>query len=116
MSEQITHLVVNWIKIQDNVILVGATDNLRWKWDTEEGMSGVDAKTIVCVSLTDNGKGIAVSEEAGFYCSPGDPTRLVAMSNLFELFEIAWVVKNENLDYDKARKRYFGKIINNTIL
>ncbi|WP_215226698.1 hypothetical protein [Echinicola shivajiensis] len=73
MYGQITHLVVNWINIEDNVILVGATDNERWRWDIEEGMSGVDAKTIVYVTLTDNGKGVSISEEAGFHCSPGDP-------------------------------------------
>ena len=111
MSEEITHLVVNWINIEDNVILVGATDNLRWKWDTESGMSGVDAKTIVYVTLTDNGKGIVTSEEAGFHSSPSDPTRLQAMSHLIDLFEIAWEIKNENLGIDTARERFFGKII-----
>lgn len=40
MEEQLTHLVVNWIDIDSNVILVGATDNERWKWDTDFGMSG----------------------------------------------------------------------------
>jgi len=66
-NDRITHLVINWISIDDNVILVGATDNLRWKWDTEVGMSGVDAKTIVYVTLTDNGPGYSISED-GFYC------------------------------------------------
>ncbi|HTF02421.1 MAG TPA: hypothetical protein VK826_00285 [Bacteroidia bacterium] len=112
MNDEITHLVVNGINIEDNVIHVGATDNLRWKWDTEEGMSGTDAKTIVYVTLTDNGKEYSVSERAGFHCSPGDPTRVLAMSNLFELFEIAWIIKNENLEYKNARERFFGKIIN----
>lgn len=111
MSEQITHLIINWINIEDKVILVGATDNQRWQWDTEIGMSGADAKTIVYVTLTDNGKGIAISEEAGFFCSPGDPTRVIAMSHLGALFDIAWHIKNENFDFDSARKKYFGKKI-----
>ncbi len=34
MEEEFTHLVVNWIDVDNKVILVGATDNLRWKWDT----------------------------------------------------------------------------------
>ena len=72
MNEQKSHLVINWIDIKDNVILVGATDNERWKWDTEAGLSGADAKTIVYVTLTDNGKGLAASEKAGFHCHPGD--------------------------------------------
>ena len=79
-------------------------------------MSGADAKTIVYVTLTHNGKGVSVSEEAGFHCSPGDPTRVVAMSNIFELFEIAWLIKDENLDYSDAWERFFGKIINKTNL
>ena len=112
MGKQITHLVVNWINIEDNIILVGATDSERWRWDTEEGMSGADAKTIVYVTLTDNGKGISISEEAGFHCSPGDPTRTLAMTSLVELFEIAWMIKNENLDLQTAREKYFGKEIN----
>ena len=111
MDGQITHLVVNWIKIENNVILVGATDNERWKWDTEVGMSGVDAKTILDVTLTDNGKGFSISEKAGFHCSPGDPTRIVAMTSLVGLFDIAWIIKNENLDLKTAIEKFFGKEI-----
>lgn len=114
MDEEITHLVINWISIEDNVILVGATDNERWRWDTEEGMSGVDAKTIVYVTLTDNGEGYSVSEEAGFHSSPEDPTRIIAMLYLIELFEIAWSIKNNKLDYKDAQEKYFGKEIKAT--
>ena len=108
-----THLVVNYIRVEDNVILVGATDNLRWKRDTEEGMSGADAKTIVYVSLKDNGAGYAVSEEVGFHSSPGDSTRPLAMSYLLEMFEIAWSIKNEKLNCSRAMERFFGKPIDN---
>lgn len=111
MEEQLTHLVVNWIDVDSNVILVGATDNERWKWDTDMGMSGADAKSIVWVTLTDQGKGYAVSEEAHFFCYPGDPTRSLAMSNIIGLFEIAWAIKNENMDDNHAREKFFGKII-----
>lgn len=116
MSESLTHLVVNWIDIDKNVILVGATDNLRWKWDTEIGMSGHDAKTIAIVTLTDNGKGYAVSERAEFFCSMEEPTRFLAMSNLTGLFEIAWIIKKEKLTYDMARDRFFGKSIGATLI
>jgi len=78
--------------------------------DKEVGMSGVDAKTIVYVSLKDRGG--AMSEEAGFHCSPGDPTRTVAMTSLVKLYEIAWAIKNEELDLQTARQRFFGKQIN----
>ena len=111
MEEQITHLVINWISIEKQEILIGATDNQRWDWDKEAGMSGVDAKTIVFVTLTDNGKGYAVSEKAGFHCLPGDKTRRLAMSNVFALFDIAWTIKNEDLDLKTARKMFFGEKI-----
>jgi|GEM_PF-849569 len=111
MNESLTHLVINWIDVEKNVILVGGTDNLRWKWDTEMGMSGADAKTIAIATLTDNGKGYAVSERAEFFCLPNDPTRFLAMSNLTGLFEIAWIIKKEKLTGDRARKRFFGKSI-----
>ncbi len=115
MSETATHLIVNWIEIQDTVILVGATDDLRWKWDTELGMSGVDAKTSVWVTLTDHGKGYAPSEEAHFFCSPSDPIRPLVMSNIIGLFDIAWIIKNEKLTGDMAYNRFFGKVIDPTI-
>ena len=111
MKDHISHLVVNYLKIEDDIILVGATDNLRWKWDIEEEMSGDDSKTIVYVTLIDNGNQFSISEEAGFHSLPGDPTRPLAMSHLFELFEIAWIIKNENLKYIDARERFFGKVI-----
>ncbi len=110
--EDLTHLVVNWIDMTDDkIILVGATDNLSWGYDIEDGFSGSDARTIVCATITDNGKGIANDEKALFYCLPGDHTRALAMSFLEQLFEMAWVIKNENLSYEDARARYFGKIV-----
>jgi hypothetical protein len=111
MEEPLTHLVVNWIDVSNEVILVGATDNQRWQWDTDAGMSGADAKSIVWVTLTDHGKGYAASEEAHFFCYPGDPTRSLAMANLMGLFEIAWTIRNEKTQDMAAREKFFGKII-----
>jgi hypothetical protein len=113
MDEEITHLVINWITIEDNVTLVGATDDVRWRWDIEEGMSGADAKTIVYVTLTDNGKGTSPSEQAHFHCLPKDPTRTIAMSYVNELFDVAWIIKNEKMNLQDAREHYFGKERNN---
>ena len=109
MEDALTHLVVNWIDIEDDFILVGATDNLRWQWEKEEGVSGADAKSIVCVSLTEEGKGRAVLEKADFYAGPGDLSRSLAMSCLEELFEIAWLIKKDSLSYERARETFFGK-------
>lgn len=88
---------------------MGATDNERWRWDIEDGMSGADAKTIVCVILKDNGKGYATSETAGFHTDPD--TRALAMSHVSELFDIAWDIKNKNMKFEEADIKYFGKQI-----
>jgi len=114
MEAPITHLIINWIEIKKDEILVGATDNQRWNWDIAAGMSGVDAKSIVYVTLKDNGKGYAVTEKAGFHCLPGDPTRRVAMSKLLAIFDVAWSIKNENLELKTARKRFYGNKIYKT--
>lgn len=108
LGNEITHLVVNHIEIYKKEITIGATDNERWRCDTEEGMSGADAKTIVSVTLIDHGKGIAVEETAYFSSSPGDPTRTIAMKYLIELFDIAWKIHDKKLKNKKARKKYFG--------
>ncbi len=111
MQYAITHLVVNWIDVENNTILVGATDNERWRWDTEEGASGSDAKTLITVTLTEQSKGFSTLETANFYCPPGDATRSMAMMYIEELFEIAWDIKNKNLDFTEAHKKYFGMAV-----
>jgi hypothetical protein len=30
MEETLTHLIINWIEVDHQMILVGATDNERW--------------------------------------------------------------------------------------
>lgn len=52
------------------------------------GGCGADAKSSVWVTLEENGKGRSVSEEAHFFCFPGDPARSLAMSHVFNLFKI----------------------------
>lgn len=108
MENQSTHLFINWILVEPKEILVGATDNDRWEWDTKAGDSGADAKTIVYVTITEHGKKYAPSENAGFHCSPGDPDRPLAMAYIADLFDIAWEIRNQKLDWEEARKRYFG--------
>lgn len=107
-----THLVINYIIIEEELVLVGATDNLRWQWDTEDGFSGADAKTIVMTMLKGRpGTGWALQEEAAFYCSPGDPIRPLGLGFLEELFEIAWEILKAGHSQEAARERYFGKAI-----
>jgi hypothetical protein len=111
MEQAITHLVINWIDFDENVITVGATDNERWRWDIEDGMSGADAFTFVYVSIADNGEGYTPTESAGFHCSMVDPLRPFATAHLMELFEIAWRIRKENLTIPEAREKFFGKAI-----
>ena len=47
-------LVINYLVVEKELVLVGATDNQRWDWDTKEGYSGADAKTLVLVTLEVN--------------------------------------------------------------
>ena len=108
ISEIPTHLMINWINIEDDVILVGATDNLRWQWEVEDGNSGSDAASIVYVTLTDKGKGRATEEKAGFHAWPGDQSRRLAMTYLYELFDVAWQIKNHALLFEQAFEQYFG--------
>lgn len=103
------HLIINDLQIEQNVITVGATNNQRWKWDTDDGMSGADAKTLVWVTLeTKNGFTI---ETAGFFCPEGDPHRSLAMSKVEDLFKIVWEIKYDNLSQAAAKEKYFGKEI-----
>lgn len=113
MERPITHLVVNDIWIEDNIICVGATDNERWRCDIEDGESGADAWSFVFITLTKTGTSDDgrdwFSETAQFHCKPGDPVRDIAMAQLSELSEIAWTITNNKLDLKSARKKYFGK-------
>jgi hypothetical protein len=103
------HLVINYIEVDNELVLVGATDNERWRWDTEDGMSGADAKTIVWVTLNGLLKShIAICEEATFHCYPGDPVRRIAMEHISELFDIAWKIRNEYLNEKAAKEIYWG--------
>jgi hypothetical protein len=110
----ITHLILNWFIVEDETILVGATDNERWRWDVEDGYSGADAKSVVFIEMKINEKGQVTSEVAGFHSRPGSPERSVTMSNIEGLFDVAWIIKNEKLDEKAARKRFFGMEINHS--
>lgn len=111
MENELEHLIVNHIVVEDEYIVVGATNDARWNHDLSMGMDGVDAKTIVNANLIDEEKNYCFSEQAVFHAAPGDPIRELSMSYLVELFEIAWVIKNEKLDKKCAEERYLGKVL-----
>jgi hypothetical protein len=37
------------------------------------------------------------------------------MSRVFDLFETAWNIKNQNMNLDEAREKFFGKIIEEVV-
>jgi len=110
MYQPATHLVINWLYVENNEILVGATDNDRWEHDTADGMSGADATTIVLVTLHFKRK-LAAVETAKLHCWPGDANRELAISKIQNLFDIAWKIKDNKMTHEDAREKFFGKEI-----
>ena len=102
------HLIINHVIVNEKEIVVGATNSERWRWDKDEGLSGVDARTIVWVTLTDNGPHYVVSETVGLFCTREDPLRPLALSGINALFEIAWKIKDQQLTMQQAREAFFG--------
>jgi hypothetical protein len=101
-------LVVNEIFIEGSQITVGATNRKRWDGDRAEGLSGADARTIVWVTLTDNGPGYVVSEEVGLFCVRSDPLRKIALGGISALLEVVWRIKERGLNLQQARQVFFG--------
>jgi len=103
------YLVINYIVVEPELVLVGATDNQRWDWDTQDGYSGADAKTLVTVTLKGSlDSKYAIQEEAQFYCALGDPLRKLAMAYVYELFDIAWKIKKARLEETATQGQYIG--------
>lgn len=103
-----TNLVINLITVDEAEICVGATDSERWGWDIADGESGADARTMVWVTLKDNGVGYVASESAGFFCHREDPLRKLAYDGIPGLFNIAWDIRERKLTQQEAREAYFG--------
>lgn len=112
MDEAITHLVVNYIIVAPDEIIVGATDNERWRWDTKDGYSGADARTSVMVRLVLPAKAsYAIGESASYFCSPGDTARAISIAGTAALLTIAWQIQRAGDDQKTARAKYFGQAI-----
>ena len=107
-NQEAEWLVVNSISVDEKETVVGATNRKRWEWDQEAGLSGADARTIVWVTLTDNGPGYVVSETAGLFCTRDDPLRSLAVSGIPEMFEIAWSIRDRHHDLQQAHDAFFG--------
>lgn len=116
VDQEPERLVVNSILVSHKEITVGATNRERWDWDITAGLSGADARTIVWVTLTDNGPNYVVSENAGLFCVRPDPLRTLALGGIGDLLEIAWMIREQNLDDQQARTAFFGRELVNTRL
>jgi hypothetical protein len=108
VSQESEWLVVNSIFIDGPKIVVGATNSQRWEWDKKAGLSGADARTIVWVTLTDNGPNYVVREEVELFCVRKDPLRKLALGKIPDLFEIAWAIREKRLDNQQAQEAFFG--------
>ncbi len=109
---KVNHFIINYISVDDDEILVGATDTWRWKDENSTGHSGVDAKTHIWVTLENiiesEKSNWVIPEKVGLFCSRGDNLRKLAMSYVYELFEIAWDMKENKMNQKQAREKYFG--------
>ncbi len=104
-----THLVINFLIIQNGKLTVGATDNSRWNWEIEDGHSGADAKTIVNYEIDPGGPRWTSSENLVLHCLPGDPIRPLVLQQISKLINVAWEIYNDDdLDQDSANDKYFG--------
>ena len=97
------YLIVNHVWVKGGEVHVGATNSTRWKWDTDDGDTGANAKTIIWVDV----KNIAL-ESVTLFCSRYEKERGLAISGISELLNIAWDIKDQNLSNKKAHHKYFG--------
>lgn len=105
------HLVVNYIWMEGDGITVGVTDSERWAWDIEDGMSGADAKTLMCVILKDNGPRYTKTETVDIGCLYQSEHRALCLRHIDELSVIARTISEKELDMRTARATYFGQCI-----
>lgn len=101
-------LIINFIRIDEKEITVGATDYERWQWDIDDGDSGADAKTIICAILKKTESGY-IKERIELDSFRADPLRKILFSSADQLLETAWKIHDENLDEEKALDLYFGR-------
>lgn len=118
----ITHFVINYICIEDVIknkilikngrIIVGVTDNVRWKNAIEIGDSGVDELTWMSAIITERGsqeQNYMPAQCVDFFSgNHTGPIHALMHEYITELFDIAHRVRNEQLTELQARERYFG--------
>lgn len=107
--QNMRHLIINSIQVNEQEIIVGATDSFRWADERSTGThSGVDAKTHVWVTITKNQGRSAPTEEVGLFAGRTEDIYELALSGIAELCEIAWEIKTQGLDMGQAKEKYFG--------
>jgi hypothetical protein len=102
------HLVINDIRIDQEQILVGATDSERWQWDTENGHSGADSKTLLAVIVGNKNVGYN-GESVIIHCDRTETIlRPLVLAGIGDLFEIAWQIQEQKMTFEQADEKFFG--------
>lgn len=110
---EVTHLIINYLQVEPGHVLVGATDNQRWQWETEIGDSGGAAFTFVWVMLEgDLDSNIALQETAHFHGGRDFPLKKLAINCVHEMLEIAWKIMEAKWSESEAYDQYFGFRLN----
>lgn len=118
----ITHFVINYICVEDLIkdgnlikdgrIIVGVTDNVRWKNAIDMGDSGVSELTWMSALLTENGtkeQRFVPTQSIDFFSyHPSAPIHALMHQYITELLNIVHQIRDEELTQAQARKCYLG--------
>lgn len=101
------HLIIHDLRISAGEIYVGVTDGARWYNDINSGQSGANAMTLTAIILTETDHG-RTEETADLTATVDSEFRNLIYASLPNISKIAWDIKNEGLDFNAAKNKYFG--------
>jgi hypothetical protein len=96
-------LIIHDVRIIDTHLLVGVTDENRWRAERAAGGSGADAKTFLWVQVQPG------FEQIGLHVERTDPLRMTVMRRLPALLEIAWQAHAAGWSIQEARQQLIGR-------
>jgi hypothetical protein len=104
------YVIVNYIWIDENEITLGITNKQLWQNEIKLfGDTGGAARSMVLVTLNDFESMPVGNEKVGFYCLKEE--RKIAYAAIPVLLDMAWDIKENNLSFQEAEAKYFGKRI-----
>jgi len=89
-------------------ISVASTYIERWIGHTNKSDVEFVANARTLVLITLKGTGNAIEETVQLFCPPSDPWRELSVNRMADLFEIAWIIKNQHLNRKIVFKKFFG--------